>query len=47
MGERALHSITRRKQRATRAELDFGDGEVEVVSGTRADAARMAEACSQ
>lgn len=41
--ERALQSITWRQQHATRVELDFGDGEIEVVDATHADAARMAE----
>jgi len=43
VGDRALQSITWRQRYATRIELDFGDGELEVVSGTHADAARMAE----
>ena len=43
VGERVLQSVTWRQQHATQIELDFGDGQAEVVSGTHADAARMAE----
>lgn len=42
MAERAVQVITWRQQHATRIELDFGDGEVDVVEGTHADAVKMA-----
>ena len=42
MSDRTPHSITWRQQHATQIELDFGDGELQVVGGTHADAARMA-----
>jgi len=42
VSDRTPHAIIWRQQHATQIEVDFGDGEVQVVGGTHADAARMA-----